>query len=186
MARLHTAEACAHAIAVDARSCTAALRLAEDATARIGRTEQPAWAGYFTPAHLAGTAIRCLRDLGRTKEALGHTEQALHLTEGSVRTRALHTALIASIYAAWIRASMACATWSCFRESDPGIRCPRAMTSSLMRAPKDRDLQGDRRRSLFAPHPSAPKIPFAGPWCSYGARLSKSGSVRKIAVANRR
>jgi len=74
-------------------------KLAEDATAKIGTSEQPAWAGYFTPAHLAGTAIRCLRDLGRTKEALGHTEQALHLAEGSVRTRALHTALIASVYA---------------------------------------------------------------------------------------
>ncbi|GIE11971.1 hypothetical protein Afe05nite_38110 [Paractinoplanes ferrugineus] len=100
MARLHTAEACAHAIAGDARSCTAALRLAEHATAKIGRSEQPTWAGYFTPAHLAGTAIRCLRDLGRTKEPLGHAEQALHLAEGSVRTRALHTALIASVYAA--------------------------------------------------------------------------------------
>lgn len=100
MARLHTAEACAHAIASDARNCTAALRLAEDATAKIGGSDQPAWSGYFTPAHLAGTAIRCLRDLGRTKEALGYAEQALDLGEGSVRTRALHTALIASVYAA--------------------------------------------------------------------------------------
>ncbi|MFB6393836.1 hypothetical protein [Polymorphospora lycopeni] len=99
MARLHTAEACAHAIAGDARSCTAALRLAEDATAKAGGNDQPAWAGYFTPAHLAGTAIRCLRDLGRTKEALGYAGQALDLGEGSVRTRALHTALVASVYA---------------------------------------------------------------------------------------
>jgi len=100
MARLHTAEACAHAIAGDDRSCTTALKLAEDATAKIDGSDQPAWAGYFTPAHLAGTAIRCLRDLGRTKEALGYAEQALDLSEGSVRTRALHTALIASVYAA--------------------------------------------------------------------------------------
>lgn len=100
MARLHTAEACAHAIAGDARSCATALKLAEDATARVGGTDQPAWAGYFTPAHLAGTAIRCLRDLGRVKEALRYAEQALDLSEGSVRTRALHTALIASVYAA--------------------------------------------------------------------------------------
>lgn len=99
MARLHTAEACAHAIAGDARSCTAALRLAEDATAKIGGSDRPAWAGYFTPAHLAGTTIRCLRDLGRTKEALGYAEQAMDLGEGSVRTRALHTALIASVHA---------------------------------------------------------------------------------------
>ncbi|HET8681991.1 MAG TPA: hypothetical protein VFM54_08965, partial [Micromonosporaceae bacterium] len=99
MARLHTAEACAHAIAGDARSCASALNLAEDATAK-DRSDQPAWAGYFTPAHLAGTAIRCLRDLGRTKEALSYANQALDLSEGSVRTRALHTALIASVYAA--------------------------------------------------------------------------------------
>lgn len=98
-ARLHTAEACAHAIAGDARRCTAALRLAEDATAKASGTDQPAWAGYFTPAHLAGTAIRCLRDLGRTAEALRWADQALELGEGSVRTRALHTALIASVYA---------------------------------------------------------------------------------------
>lgn len=99
MARLHTAEACAHAIAGDIRGCTAALRLAEDAAGKIGGSDQPVWAGYFTPAHLAGTAIRCLRDLGRTKEALRYAEQALDLGEGSVRTRALHTALIASVYA---------------------------------------------------------------------------------------
>ncbi|MFC0528585.1 hypothetical protein [Phytohabitans kaempferiae] len=99
MARLHTAEACAHAIAGDARSCGTALKLAEDSTAKISGSDQPAWAGYFTPAHLAGTAIRCLRDLGRTKQALGYAEQALDLGEGSVRTRALHTALIASVYA---------------------------------------------------------------------------------------
>jgi tetratricopeptide (TPR) repeat protein len=98
-ARLHTAEACAHAIAGDARSCTAALGLAEDAMANVGGSEQPAWAGYFTPAHLAGTAIRCLRDLGRVKKALSFADQALNLDEASVRTRALHTALIASVYA---------------------------------------------------------------------------------------
>ncbi|GAA4469171.1 hypothetical protein [Phytohabitans houttuyneae] len=100
MARLHTAEACAHAIAGDARNCTAALKLADDATTRINGSDQPAWAGYFTPAHLAGTTIRCLRDLGRTTEALRYTEQALDLPEGSVRTRALHTALIASVHTA--------------------------------------------------------------------------------------
>lgn len=99
MAWLHTAEACAHAVAGDTRGCTDALRLAEDAAGKIGGSDQPVWAGYFTPAHLAGTAIRCLRDLGRTKEALRYAEQALDLGEGSVRTRALHTALIASVYA---------------------------------------------------------------------------------------
>ena len=99
MARLYTAEACAHAVAGDARSCAAALRSAEKATGTTGGSDGPGWAGYFTPAHLAGTAVRCLRDLGRTSEALGYAEQALDLGEGSVRTRALHTALIGSVYA---------------------------------------------------------------------------------------
>ncbi|HET8661281.1 MAG TPA: hypothetical protein VFM55_20070 [Micromonosporaceae bacterium] len=98
MARLHTAEACAHATAGDARSCGAALRRAEKAAAKTGGSDQPLWAGYFTPAHLAGTAIRCLLDLGRTTEAVRHAEQALGLSEDSVRTRALHTALIATVY----------------------------------------------------------------------------------------
>jgi hypothetical protein len=99
MARLYTAEACAHAVAGDARSCTTALRLAENATMKTAGGGQPAWAGYFTPAHQAGTAIRCLHDLGQTREALRYTGQALDLSEGSVRTLALHTALIASVYA---------------------------------------------------------------------------------------
>ncbi|GIH15508.1 hypothetical protein [Rugosimonospora africana] len=99
MARLHTAEACAHAVAGDARGCTAALRLAENATAKVDGAEQSPWAGYFTRAHLAGTAVRCLRDLGRAKDALNWADQALDLPDGSVRTRGLHTALIASVYA---------------------------------------------------------------------------------------
>ncbi|WP_454859642.1 hypothetical protein [Promicromonospora soli] len=101
LARLHTAEASAHAVAGDARACMTALGAAERALDRVedvgGRLP---WAGYFTPAHLAGTAIRCLRDLGRVKDALGLAEQALDLQAGSVRTRALHTALIATVHLA--------------------------------------------------------------------------------------
>jgi len=99
MARLYTAEACAHAVAGDARGCAAALRLAERAADKTGGSDHPAWASYFTPAHLAGTAIRCLRDLGHTKDAFRYAGQALDLGEGSVRTRTLHTALIGSVYA---------------------------------------------------------------------------------------
>lgn len=102
MARLHTAEACAHAIAGDLRSCTTALRSAEAAIGGSGHpgvADVPAWAGYFTTAHLAGTAIRCLRDLNRPQEALRHADQAMALADGSTRTRALHTALIATVYA---------------------------------------------------------------------------------------
>jgi len=100
MARLYTAEACAQASAGDARSCAPALRLAEKATGKAATSDDhPAWAGYFTPAHLAGTAVRCFRDLGQTGQALAYAGQALDLAEGSVRTRALHTALIASVHA---------------------------------------------------------------------------------------
>ncbi|GIH07170.1 MFS transporter [Rhizocola hellebori] len=99
MARLYAAEACAHAIAADPRSCTAALRNAERAASRASDGDHPAWAGYFTPAHLAGAAVRCFRDLGRTNEALSFADQALDLGRSSIRTRALHTALIASVHA---------------------------------------------------------------------------------------
>lgn len=98
MARLYTAEACAHAIAADEASCSTALRNAEKA---MGRTtgDGPAWAGYFTPAHFAGTAMRCWRDLGRPDRALRHAADALAVDEGGARTRALHTALIATVHA---------------------------------------------------------------------------------------
>jgi hypothetical protein len=98
MARLYTAEACAHAIAADEASCSAALRNAEKA---MGRTagDGPTWAGYFTPAHFAGTAMRCWRDLGRPDRALRHAADALDVDEGGTRTRALHTALIATVHA---------------------------------------------------------------------------------------
>ncbi|GAB3173904.1 hypothetical protein GCM10027059_45540 [Myceligenerans halotolerans] len=100
MARLHTAAAAAHAAAGDARRCADALGRAEVAIDRSTETgDEPGWAQYFTRAHLAGTAIRSLRDLGRTKEALEYADQALDLREGNIRTRALHTALIGSVHA---------------------------------------------------------------------------------------
>lgn len=98
MARLYTAEACAHAVAKDATNCSAALRNAEKAMGRSA-SDGPAWAGYFTPAHFAGTAVRCWRDLGKPQEALRHAEDAMSLDAGSVRTRVLHTALLASVHA---------------------------------------------------------------------------------------
>lgn len=104
LARLHTTEASAHAVAGDARNCTAALRRAERAIGKVSSSDQPTWADYFTPAHLAGTAVRCLRDLGRSAEALQYAGPALELSEGSVRTRALHTALIASVHASGLGA----------------------------------------------------------------------------------
>lgn len=95
--RLRTAEAAAHAAAGDARACMAALGQAEDAAAGDG-AEPADWAGYFTRAHLAGTAVRCLRDLGLPEQALRYAGPALELRPDAVRTRALHTALVASVY----------------------------------------------------------------------------------------
>lgn len=57
------------------------------------------WAGYFTPAHLAGTAVRCFRDLGLHHEALRHADAAILLDQANARTRILHTALLATTYA---------------------------------------------------------------------------------------
>src|SRR5436190_2142961 len=99
LARLYTAQACAHAVAGDRMSCTRALRRAETAVARSAPGQAPAWAGYFTPAHWAGTALRCFRDLGMYRQALRHTDGALDLTGNSNRTQALHTALIAATHA---------------------------------------------------------------------------------------
>src|SRR5439155_8342329 len=99
LARLHTAEACAHAVAGDRHSCTASLRRAEKAIGRTSGSTGPAWVGYFTPAHFAGTALRCFRDLGMHAQAPRFANDALDLSDGSNRTRVLHTALIATTHA---------------------------------------------------------------------------------------
>jgi hypothetical protein len=98
-ARLHTTAACAHAIAGDRRSCTRALQKAQTAIDRTRPGTAPAWAAYFSPAHLAGTAARCYRDLNLHRQALTHGPAALDLPADSTRTHALHTALLATIHA---------------------------------------------------------------------------------------
>ncbi|GGL53595.1 hypothetical protein [Planomonospora parontospora] len=97
-ARLHTTDATACALAGDLPAFRAALRRADRALDRDDGTG-PSWARYFTPAHLAGTAMRCLLDLDRPAEALTHAGQALQLAPGNARTRALHTALTATAHA---------------------------------------------------------------------------------------
>jgi len=76
------------------------LRRAEAAIGRSRPGDGPGWVGYFTPAHFAGTALRCFRDLGLSRQALRHADAALDLDGGAARTRALHTALIATAHAA--------------------------------------------------------------------------------------
>ncbi|GID26909.1 hypothetical protein [Paractinoplanes brasiliensis] len=100
LARLHTTEASAHATAGDRRACTAALAKAARALAKGRPGDAPGWAGYFSPAHFAGAALRCHRDLRLHRQAIRHGPAALDVPAGNLRTRALHTALLATTYAA--------------------------------------------------------------------------------------
>ncbi|GLW35046.1 hypothetical protein [Actinoplanes regularis] len=107
-ARLHSAAACAHAVAGDRRSCTKALGEAQKAIDRALPGSGPAWSAYFSPAHFAGTAARCYRDLQLHREALVHGPAALCLPADSTRTHALHTALLATVHAATGELDEAC------------------------------------------------------------------------------
>ncbi|MEV6304597.1 hypothetical protein AB0M02_34670 [Actinoplanes sp. NPDC051861] len=99
-ARLHATAASAHAIAGDRNSCTTALRKARIAIDCARPGGGPTWASYFSPAHFAGTAARCYRDLRLHRKALTYGPAALGLPTDSARTHALHTALLATIHAA--------------------------------------------------------------------------------------
>jgi hypothetical protein len=90
-----------HAVAEDRRGCTHALRLAQSAVERSRADAGPAWAAYFSPAHFAGTAARCYRDLDLHRHALRHGRDGLALPAGNTRTRALHTALLATVPPTW-------------------------------------------------------------------------------------
>jgi hypothetical protein len=97
MARLHTAAACAYSVSGDARATRDALRAAERSLGRAA-PPRPDWADYFTPAHFAGTAVRCFSELGRPTEALSYADTALQIGAAGARTRALHAALIATVH----------------------------------------------------------------------------------------
>lgn len=98
-ARLYTTEAGAHAIAGDRPACLRALRRARKAVEASNAGNGPRWAGYFSPAHFAGTAARCFRDLKLPSKALIHGPAALALPPDSSRTQALHHALLATVHA---------------------------------------------------------------------------------------
>ena len=97
-ARLYTTQACAHAIAGDRPACLRALRRAHAAVEASNPGDGPRWAGYFSPAHFAGTAARCFRDLKLPAKALLHGPAALALPVDSGRTQALHHALLATVH----------------------------------------------------------------------------------------
>jgi tetratricopeptide (TPR) repeat protein len=98
IACLSTVEANAHALAGDLHAYRTAYGRAERALGRMDDSG-PRWARYFTPAHLAGTAMRSLLDLGRPGEALTHQDAVLGVRAGNTRTLALHTALTATVHA---------------------------------------------------------------------------------------
>ncbi|MET8232113.1 hypothetical protein ABZS77_15725 [Micromonospora sp. NPDC005298] len=99
LARLHSTAATAYGQSGERRACQLALTRAERALDQTGKDPGPRWVSYFSPAHLAGAAIRCLSDLCLHKQALRHVPDALNLGSQNVRTRALHTALIAMAHA---------------------------------------------------------------------------------------
>jgi tetratricopeptide (TPR) repeat protein len=96
-ARLHATAANAHALAGDRQGFAKAIAHAQRALDRADTA--PAWARYFSSAHLAGTAMRSLLDLGRPGQALCYQQQALDLGPANTRTRTLHIALTATAHA---------------------------------------------------------------------------------------
>ncbi|MEW2430711.1 hypothetical protein AB0877_22105 [Micromonospora sp. NPDC047644] len=98
-ARLHATAATAYGQSGERRACQLALTKAERAIDRAGTESGPRWVGYFSPAHLAGAALRCLGDLHLYRQALRHAPDALALSSQNTRTRALHTALVALTHA---------------------------------------------------------------------------------------
>ncbi|WP_433538655.1 hypothetical protein ACQPZK_13670 [Micromonospora sp. CA-249363] len=111
LARLYATAATAYGQAGERRACQLALNKAERSLGRTGTDPGPRWVGYFTPAHLAGAALRCLGDLGLYPQALRHAPDALSLSSQNTRTRALHTALIALTHARAGDTDVAC-DWS--------------------------------------------------------------------------
>ncbi|WP_433358209.1 hypothetical protein ACQPYV_14800 [Micromonospora saelicesensis] len=125
LARLHATAATAYGQSGDRRACHVALAKAESALQRMGADPGPRWVGYFSPAHLAGAALRCLGDLHLYTQALRHAPDALNLGSQNTRTRALHTALIAVTHARAGETDAACDWASKLRQHVAGIQSAR-------------------------------------------------------------
>lgn len=110
LARLATVEARGWALAGDQHETRAAIRRAENALSRSAPATDPSWLATYTPAHHAGSIMHALRDLGAYQEAARHAEVALDLPEINVRTRALHSTLLATVHAGQGELDAACAT----------------------------------------------------------------------------
>ncbi|WP_139233112.1 hypothetical protein [Micromonospora sediminimaris] len=88
-ARLYTTAAGAYGRSGDRRICQAALAKAERA---LGYTTAEAidlpWTSYFSPAHFAGTALKCLSDLKLHRQASHEQAEQLLPTNVAPRVRA--------------------------------------------------------------------------------------------------
>ncbi|MEH1167327.1 hypothetical protein V6V47_18270 [Micromonospora sp. CPCC 205539] len=111
LARLYSTAATAYGQSGERRACQIALAKAERALDRTDRGTAPRWVNYFSHAHLAGAALRCLGDLHLYTQALRQAPDALTLNSANTRTRALHTALVAMTHARAGDTDSAC-NWS--------------------------------------------------------------------------
>ncbi|MFF0153447.1 hypothetical protein [Micromonospora sp. NPDC005203] len=128
LARLHATAATAYGQSGERRACQLSLTKAERALDRADTDLGPRWVGYFSPAHLAGAALRCLGDLHLYTQALRHAPDALTLGSQNIRTRALHTALIAVTHARAGNTEAAC-NWAWkLAQHNAGIQSARVQT----------------------------------------------------------
>jgi tetratricopeptide (TPR) repeat protein len=81
-------EARALASSGDARMCSKALHLAEQAFARRDPSKDPQWIGYFDELELAGEAAHCFRELGQPRETQLFAARAIDPVSTPARTRA--------------------------------------------------------------------------------------------------
>ncbi|MEU8083869.1 hypothetical protein AB0B57_09665 [Micromonospora sp. NPDC049101] len=125
LARLHATAATAYGRSGERRACQLALTKAERALDRTSTDLGPRWVGYFSPAHLAGAALRCFGDLHLHRQALRHAPEALTLDNRNTRTRALHTALIAITHARAGETEAACSWASKLEQHAAGIHSAR-------------------------------------------------------------
>ncbi|WP_433529188.1 hypothetical protein ACQPYA_23115 [Micromonospora sp. CA-263727] len=120
-ARLYTTVASAYGRSGERRACQTALGRAERAIDRASPGEGPRWVGYFSPAHVAGSAIRSLSDLRLYRQALRHASDAITVGQHNARTRVLHTALIAMTHAQAGDVDAACAWGVELAEQTPAV-----------------------------------------------------------------
>ncbi|GGL87861.1 hypothetical protein [Micromonospora yangpuensis] len=143
--RLYATVASAYGRSGEKRSCRAALAKAERAVDQAPAEDVPSWAGYFSPAHLAGATVRCLSDLGLHREALRDAPGALALATANIRTRVLHTALVATTHAHAGDLDTACEWGNRLVDLAPSVHSVRVTSRIRELASKLADHQNNNR-----------------------------------------